>query len=77
MYLPCFFVFWEQMKGYVEIGKYKALEAQNQALVEQLESFKFQLDQLKRLVFGAKSERYIPDSPEEQLSLFEMAANRR
>lgn len=59
------------MKGYIEIEKYAALEAQNKVLREQLESFKFQLEQLKRLVFGAKSERYIPDKPDEQLSLFE------
>ncbi len=58
------------MKGYIEIEKYAVLEAQNKALTEQLASFKFQLEQLKRLVFGAKSERYIPDSPAEQLSLF-------
>lgn len=51
------------MKGYIEIEKYAALEAQ-------VESLKFQLEQLKRLVYGAKSERYIPGSPDEQLSLF-------
>lgn len=62
------------MKGYIEIEKYAALEAQNKVLREQLESFKFQLEQLKRMVFGAKSERYIPDKPDEQLSLFEAAA---
>ncbi|HMQ97373.1 MAG TPA: transposase, partial [Candidatus Nanoperiomorbaceae bacterium] len=51
------------MKGYIEIEKYEVLEAQNQAL-------RFQLEQLKRMVFGAKSERYIPDVRPEQLSLF-------
>lgn len=51
------------MKGYIEIEKYRALEVQ-------VESLKFQLDQLKRMVFGAKSERYIPDATDEQLSLF-------
>ena len=65
------------MKGYIEIEKYRALEAQSnakiKALTEQLEAFKFQLDQLKRMVFGAKSERYIPDVAEEQLSLFQEA----
>ena len=66
------------MKGYIEIEKYHALQAESQATIkalsEQLESLKFQLEQLKRLVFGAKSERYIPDKPDEQLSLFEAAA---
>lgn len=54
----------ERMKGYVKIEKYKALE-------EQVESLKFQLDQMKRMIFGAKSERYVADNPDEQLSLFE------
>ena len=66
------------MKGYVEIEKYRALEAEFSAtvsaLTEQLESFKFQLDQLKRMLYGAKSERYIADVPEEQLSLFDPPA---
>ncbi|MCB9302618.1 MAG: transposase [Lewinellaceae bacterium] len=66
------------MKGYIEIEKYRALQAESEATIkalsEQLESFKFQLEQLKRMVFGAKSERYIPDKPDEQLSLFEAAA---
>ena len=59
------------MKGYIELEKYAALEAQNKLLGEQVEYLKFQLDQLKRMVFGARSERYIPDSPVEQLSLFD------
>lgn len=66
------------MKGYVEIEKYHALEAESSAkinaLTEQLEAFKFQLDQLKRMLYGAKSERYIADVPEEQLSLFDPPA---
>lgn len=59
--------------GYVEIEKYKALEARNQALTEQVEAFKFQLDQLRRMISEAKSDRYIADVPEEQLSLFRYA----
>lgn len=74
MSFPLFFVSLEQMKGYVEIEKYKALEAESKAainaLTEQVEYLTFQLAELKRMVFGARSERYIPDSPEEQLSLF-------
>ncbi|MBK7410722.1 MAG: transposase [Saprospirales bacterium] len=53
------------MEGYVEIEKYKALEAQ-------VESLKFQLEQMKRMIFGAKSERYIAEVAEEQLSLFDV-----
>lgn len=40
------------------------------AHVEQLEH---ELAQLKRLIFGAKSERFVPDSNQEQLTLFEEA----
>jgi transposase len=62
------------MEGYIEIEKYAALEAESKAkisaLTQQLAAFEFQLEQLKRLVFGAKSERYIPDSAAEQLLLF-------
>ena len=62
------------MQGYVPQAEYDALKAQNKALGEQLEEVKFQLADFKRLVFGAKSERYIADRNEEQLSLFEGAA---
>ncbi len=55
--------FWG-MQGYVTQAEYEELLARYQDL-------KFQLEQLKRLVFGAKSERYIPDSPPEQLSIFD------
>ena len=63
------------MKGYIEIEKYRVLEAQNKTLTEQVEAFKFQLEQFKRMIFGAKSERYVADRPEEQLSLFQIATN--
>lgn len=57
------------MEGYIEIEKYRALEAQSAAqiasLTEQLNELKFQLDQLKRLLFGASSERYIPQTSAE------------
>lgn len=58
------------MKGYIEIEKYQVLEAQNRALSEQVEALRFQLDEFKRLLFGTKSERYVPDASPEQLSLF-------
>jgi len=40
-------------------------------LVWQLNDFKLQLDQLKRMIFGVKSERFISESNKIQLSLFE------
>jgi len=52
------------MKGYVSIEDHKALESK-------YASIKFQLEQLKRLVYGQKSERFISDISPEQLSLFE------
>lgn len=58
------------MKGYVKIEKHQQLERDFAALQVNLEQVKFQLEQLKRMVFGAKSERFIPDKNPEQLSLF-------
>ncbi len=51
------------MKGYIEIEKYKELEAKYQML-------HFQMEQLKRLVYGVKSERFIGGQSPEQLQLF-------
>ena len=54
----------EQMKETVSIEKHQELKAENATL-------KFELEQLKRLVFGAKSERfYGTETAEGQLSLF-------
>lgn len=56
------------------------LEAENAQLrlqlkqtQEQVSQLKHELEQLKRLIFGAKSERFVPDNNEEQLTLFEEA----
>ncbi len=51
------------MTGYVSIQKYEELQAKYAAL-------QFRLQQLERLVFGAKSERFIPENSPEQLDLF-------
>ena len=56
------------MEGFIEIEKYRKLEAE-------FEQLKFQMEQLKRMVFGAKSERFIGNQPladqsVEQLNLF-------
>lgn len=62
------------MKGYVSIEKHEKLQAESAAYrkesTQQIELLKFQLAELKRMIFGAKSERYIPESPSEQLSMF-------
>ena len=47
----------------------QALIAQNVALSQQVSQLKFELEQLKRVVFGSKSERFVPRPPAEQLSL--------
>ena len=47
----------------------QALIAQNVALSQQVSQLKFELEQLKRVVFGSKSERFVPSPPAEQLSL--------
>lgn len=49
--------------------KYEALAAQYAML-------KHEMEQLKRLIYGAKSERFVPETPSEQLSL-ELAAEEK
>jgi len=54
----------------------QALIARNQALEAQVSELKFELEQLKRLIYGRTSERFIPDeSPSEQLNLFTQDAS--
>ncbi|MCP4269517.1 MAG: IS66 family transposase [Candidatus Brocadiaceae bacterium] len=69
------------MEGYIEIEKYQKLEAElssfKKEAFQQISELKFQLEQLKRAVFGAKSERYISDSSADQLSLFDLAAKEK
>ena len=52
------------MEATVSQADYAALRQQNAAL-------RHELDQLKRLLFGAKSERFIPTTPPEQMALWE------
>lgn len=50
------------------------LKEENKALKEAMEHLQFQLNELKRLVFGSKSERYVPDNKQAengQMSLFD------
>lgn len=51
------------MQGYVPQAEYDALLARYQSLA-------FRLQQLERMLFGAKSERFISEQPPQQLSLF-------
>ena len=43
------------MEAHISLSQYKELEAQNAQL-------KFEIAQLKRLIFGARSERFVPSS---------------
>jgi len=48
------------------------LEAQNKLLLEQVTLLTYELRDMKRLLFGRKSERYLPASPTAQLNLTEL-----
>ncbi len=49
------------------------LEAENKRLRSEVSQLKHELAQMKRLIFGAKSERFVPQKSDEQLTLFEEA----
>ncbi|HNR56456.1 MAG TPA: IS66 family transposase [Flavobacteriales bacterium] len=50
-----------------------ALLRENEALRGQVARLTFQLEQLKRLIYGAKSERFVPAAIEGQATLFEQS----
>ena len=57
------------MEGFIEIEKYQKLQ-------QEFEQLKFQMEQLQRMVFGAKSERFIAGQSPDQLSLFSVEEKR-
>ena len=50
------------------------LEAQNKLLLEQVTLLTYELRDMKRLLFGRKSERFLPSSPSAQLDLMQIMA---
>ena len=60
---------WETYSKQELIEQTTKLTKENSQLKSDLEKFKFELDQLKRLIFGSKSERFVPEQSAEQLSL--------
>jgi transposase len=50
------------------------LEAQNKLLLEQVTLLTYELRDMKRLLFGRKSERFLPSSPTAQLDLLQLMA---
>ena len=53
----------------------EVLIAENQALKQQNTALRHELDQLKRLIFAAKSERHVPASAPEQMALWHQGAD--
>lgn len=49
----------------------KELIAENKAQKEQIAALQFQLNQLQKMVFGAKRERFVPQTADNQLNLFD------
>jgi transposase len=59
------------VKGTISRAEYQAVLAENEAKTATINELKFRLEQLERMLFGRKSERFVPsDIPSEQLSLF-------
>lgn len=56
------FYFASCLKPQLTISKYEALYMEHINL-------RHELDQLKRLVFGSRHERFVPSTPQEQLAL--------
>ncbi len=50
------------------------LEVQNKLLLEQVTLLTYELRDMKRLLFGRKSERYLPSAPNAQLDLMQVMA---
>ena len=50
-----------------------SLEAENAYLRTRVEQLEHERNQLKKLIFGSKSERFVPEEQPEQLTLFEEA----
>ncbi len=50
------------------------LEAQNKLLLEQVTLLTYELRDMKRMLFGRKSERFLPQPPTAQLNLAELMA---
>jgi len=51
--------------------EYEQLKLKNERLESEIALLKYQLEELKRMIFGSKSERYIPQDPN-QPTLFEI-----
>ena len=57
------------MEGLVQ--QVKELKEENESLESQNNALRFELNQLKRAIYGSKRERFIPTMPDEQTSIFD------
>ena len=55
------------MSELIPKAEYEAALAEKQG---QINALRHELDQLKRLIFSAKSERFVPTTPAEQMALW-------